>query len=562
MHKNHGLISFKALSQRISDAWNAAPEEIKSYCKSVSKSELEKYRIKQQEFKEKYGEEAYDRQTRKRKNAERREEEAMRGKMAKSATDDMDYGKAMEKAQLDTTTAAAASNVNTTLEDLIRSSQQNQLRNLAYQRMYHQHLNNHILSQPMSMPYLGMGDDALFQREIYLKHVLQMRNDSLLRGMGLGREGALNANSTSAPMSAGVNLFNDVEASSKVTETDANKASTKDDSKPSSKDIDKLALEETKASAEDEPKPAADEAKPRAEDKPNPSSKEAKASVQDKTKPSATEITSAVDEAVLQFNNVNRSEAANATSAPKQASSQTLSNGALAYDILAQELNFRRRLEDAIRNNAVDERVDLHSLGDIQNRLALGSNLHGVGTNFPGLYSGTTQGSNVAQDEARLARAIQEERIATALRLRELEMSEQLIRSQSGMHGLTGASSYRNMLASQGPSLQSLRSISHGNHSIGPQGLDPTHGRARNIQQIEQRMLLLQEQMRREQEQYLLQVNQADALQRTLSAGISREVTDENLSAMGSMFSGEEKKLDTKCGRCDEEEKSLLKRTR
>jgi hypothetical protein len=47
-----------------------ADEYTKSYCKSISQSELVGYRAEQKAFKEKYGEEAFEKQTRKRKNAE------------------------------------------------------------------------------------------------------------------------------------------------------------------------------------------------------------------------------------------------------------------------------------------------------------------------------------------------------------------------------------------------------------------------------------------------------------------------------------------------------------
>ena len=595
------------MSQRTSDAWNNAPEEIKNYCQSISKTELEKYRIEQREFKEKYGEEAYERQTRKRKNAERREEEekrARKGTDGRERADGVDVGEALkvvgETMKPDLTSAAgtaagtaaastatAATHANTTLEDLIRSSQQNQLRNLAYQRMYQQqqYLNNPFLSQSMSMPYLGMGEEELLQREVYLRHMLRMRNESLLRGggtaamglLGMTAEGGVLNSSTSAPLTAEAGaLAND----SIIKARASPKAGTQDESKASSKKEGKPAVNEAKAaaSAQGKTEPAVDEAKAEsaqgktepavdegktssAQGKTEPAVDEAKAaSAQDKAKPtqnesktasapSATEITSAVDEAVLRLQNVNKSTSTGMTSSP------TLNQGALANGILAQELNFRRRLEEAIQDNAAGQRVDVNSLGDIQNRLALGStNLQqGMcvpcrgdgGTDLQGLRSSSTQGSNtIAQDDARLARAIQEERIATALRLRELEMSEQLARAQSGgMYGL-GVGSFRNMLA-QGPSsLQGLRGISGGNHPNDPQSLDPNNAvydRTRNIQQIEQRMLLLQEQMRREQEQYLLQMNQANALQRTLSAGLSREVTNERTPGIGSQYSGEKR---------------------
>jgi hypothetical protein len=69
-HKCHGVISFKALSKMISDAWNTSPDEVKAYCKMISTEELKKYRDEQKTFKETYGEEAFEAQTRKRKNAE------------------------------------------------------------------------------------------------------------------------------------------------------------------------------------------------------------------------------------------------------------------------------------------------------------------------------------------------------------------------------------------------------------------------------------------------------------------------------------------------------------
>jgi hypothetical protein len=57
-----------------------ADEYTKSYCKSISQSELVGYRAEQKAFKEKYGEEAFEKQTRKRKNAEA----AARGENKKS----------------------------------------------------------------------------------------------------------------------------------------------------------------------------------------------------------------------------------------------------------------------------------------------------------------------------------------------------------------------------------------------------------------------------------------------------------------------------------------------
>ena len=61
-HKCHGVIGFKALSKMISDAWNATSDEIKAYCKMISKEELTKYYQEQKDFKAKYGKEAFDAQ--------------------------------------------------------------------------------------------------------------------------------------------------------------------------------------------------------------------------------------------------------------------------------------------------------------------------------------------------------------------------------------------------------------------------------------------------------------------------------------------------------------------
>ena len=78
-HQTHGVVSFNELSKMISSAWAEADEETKAYCKMISNTELDKYRVEQEEFKEKYGEEAFEAQTLKRKNAELAKELAAKG---------------------------------------------------------------------------------------------------------------------------------------------------------------------------------------------------------------------------------------------------------------------------------------------------------------------------------------------------------------------------------------------------------------------------------------------------------------------------------------------------
>ena len=101
-HKNHGVISFKALSKTLSDRWTAADDEVKAFCKKVAAEELKKYRKEQDEYKRKYGTDAFESQKKvykKRSNSNAGDDESV--KKRGSVNDDAESFGAQEKLQRD-----------------------------------------------------------------------------------------------------------------------------------------------------------------------------------------------------------------------------------------------------------------------------------------------------------------------------------------------------------------------------------------------------------------------------------------------------------------------------
>ena len=108
-HETHGVISFNELSKLISTAWAEADDETKAYCKMISSSELEKYHLEKERYKEKYGEEAFESQTLKRKNEELAKELVEKGVDRKNEKKRLKMEKMLKKMKKEEGASAANS---------------------------------------------------------------------------------------------------------------------------------------------------------------------------------------------------------------------------------------------------------------------------------------------------------------------------------------------------------------------------------------------------------------------------------------------------------------------